>query len=473
MVHVYYLFASEAKRADKWRKCKLAAPDGKPVETWEHVRYLLESQLGFYKESARYSASSFVHAMSRDVFKLCSYKYDGAHRLRAADKVQTGSSLVLFRRPPPPYFTRYVPARFQEGEGGREEQEEQDDSTTRIAGDTEDAQLQQLMQITADSVDQQLSTLKRTKTRKQKALDRRHPDDYEYGPANKPIPDAEYMCRACGATGEHFRHDCPLHREEGDADAPDKVKAADKIFVPTGIPKTFLQHVHEDVELNKQTMVTRDGSFVQLVRNMPKLSEDEMNIAVVPTWQDKEENDLDGGELYFDFEDYLTQVVDVREARLKAKYGPAKKIQFMCTHWLQGLCHKGVLCEYLHYYDVKFIPICKFFMEGKCTNNACPYQHVLPTSVTNQRQRQQQTCHDYAVGFCPRGPACTKLHQRRVAPCIADFEDTHVFHACVAAFEEFMETHRTAEVQAKKSYKRAPDVTKTLYQRLQKNARHK
>ena len=471
MVHVYYLFASEVRRADKWRKCKLAAPDGKPVDTWEHVRYLLEAKLGMYKDSARYSASSFVHAMTRDVYKMCDNKYDGNHRLRAADRVSTGSSLILFRRPPPPYFTRYIPARFlSSGEEEEEEQKKEEaEKKTVIAGDTEDAQVQQLMQLTADTVEQQLSSVK-PKSRKSKALERRHPDDYEYGPTKRPIPDPEYLCKACGETGAHFRHDCPLHTDEQEGEATDKVKAADKIFVPTGIPKTFLQHVTEDVELNKQTMVTRDGQFVQLMRNMPKLSEEEQTIAVVPTWQDRENED--GGELYFDFEDYLTQVVDVRESRLKAKYGPTKKIQFMCTHWLQGLCHKGVLCEYLHYYDVKFIPICKFFMEGKCTNGACTYQHTLPSSVTQQRQRRG-TCNDYAIGFCPRGLKCDKEHARRAAPCIADFSDTHVFHACVQAFEEFMETHRAAEVQAKKRYQRAPDVTKSLYERLQKNARHK
>lgn len=468
MVHVYYLFASEVRRANEWRKYKLKAPDGKPVDTWEHVRYLLEAQLGMYKESARYSTSSFVHAMTSEVFKLCKYKYDANHRLRAADRVPTGASLILFRRPPPPYFTRYIPTRFTaKGDSEDDDEHPVHSEQVQLEGETEDAQLQKLTQVTADSVQQQLSTLYKAKSRKDKALERRHPDDYEYSASKKPIPHEAYLCKACGKTGTHFRNDCPLHVDEQDANVSDKVKAADKIFVPSGIPKTFLQSVQQDVELNKQTMVTRDGQFVQLQRNIPKLTEEEADLSVVPTWQEKENED--GGELYFDFEDYLTQVADVREERLKAKYGPKKKIQFMCTHWLQGLCHKGVLCEYLHYYDVKFIPICKFFMEGKCTNAACTYQHTLPSSIT----QRQEPCNDYAIGFCPQGPLCDKSHQRRAAPCIADFADPHVFHACVQAFEEFMETHRAADVQAKKRYQRAPEVTKSLYERLQKNARHK
>jgi hypothetical protein len=174
----------------------------------------------------------------------------------------------------------------------------------------------------------------------------------------------------------------------------------------------------------------------------------------------------DEDDLYFDFEDYLYQVTDVAQAEKEAKLAPKKKIQYMCTHWLQGLCHKGVLCEYLHYYDVRFIPICKFFMEGKCTNGSCTFQHVLPSSAKKAR-----ACKDFALGFCPRGPMCVDDHIKRDAPCLADFEDTKLFRDIVAAFDAFMQEHRAREVEAKKKYMRAPTVTKMLYERRGKKMR--
>lgn len=464
---LHYLFACEldkqARSTVKWRTFSLTSSlDGQPLRSWEHVRHELEMKLKVARDGMRYNRCSYLTGMVRDVYKLCGCKFVASMRLQRADVLQPGMAVVLFRRPPPVFFTRYVPQRYRP----REEKEEAQ-AVPALASSgtaTEEERLAALQQHSAQALDAQLSSIQRWKKKEQRG----HPDDHEYTASRQPVPFADYVCRGCGALGEHFRQDCPEGGTEVEEEGEDvKPQAVDKIAVPTGIPKTFLQAVKEE-EVDEHTMVTRDGQFVKDVRKgmLDKLKD--IRAESMPVVRSAEQEWEDGEEGRFDFEDYLEQVVDVKEARMAAVVKGRKKIQFMCTHWLQGLCHKGMLCEYLHYYDVRFIPICKFFMEGKCTNGSCAFQHVLPASAKRVR-----ACKAYSLGFCPAGPTCPDQHTKRDAPCLADFDDHRLFQQVVAAFEQFEEEHRQKDVVAKKRYLRAPSVTKMLYERKSKRIKVK
>jgi hypothetical protein len=485
---LHYLFACEVDGAARstvpWRTLSLTrcALDEQPLLIWDHVRHVLEVKhkvhgVGRNGGGARgYRVTGYLSAMHRDMFKMCGCKYDAAHRLRQCDQLRDGSVLIVFRKPAPAFLARYVPTRYAvKGSGVEESSSDDSGSSTaedagveerkEACGDDEDARLQQIMAASVAATDDLLQRMQRpVKKQKLAASQVVHPDEYEYDKQRRPVPPPDYTCRGCGAAGEHFRQECPLEERNEDARANDmpRRKAVDKIFVPTGIPKTFLQHVTEDA-VDKDTMVTRDGAFVKHMHPLHALRWQLASVSLehgdAGDWRKTHWEEAEAcGELFFEFEDYLANVVDVREAELVRKHAPARKIQFMCTHWLQGLCHKGVLCEYLHYYDVQFMPICKFFMEGKCTNGACTFRHDMPTSVKRVR-----ACQEYVRGFCARGPSCPLQHTRRTAPCIADFEDKAVFHACVAAFERFMAEQHADVVRAKKRYQRAPAVTQKLY----------
>ena len=80
----------------------------------------------------------------------------------------------------------------------------------------------------------------------------------------------------------------------------------------------------------------------------------------------------------------------------------------VCKHWLRGLCKKGDNCDYLHEYDLRRMPECRFFATfGYCNSgDECLYLHV----DTKAKVRE---CENYRRGFCPKGPTCEKKHVRR------------------------------------------------------------
>lgn len=82
----------------------------------------------------------------------------------------------------------------------------------------------------------------------------------------------------------------------------------------------------------------------------------------------------------------------------------------VCKHWLRGLCKKDDQCDYLHEYDMRRIPECRFYATfGFCNSgDDCLYLHVDPAI-------KRRECERYNRGFCPKGPLCTKKHVRRVA----------------------------------------------------------
>lgn len=70
----------------------------------------------------------------------------------------------------------------------------------------------------------------------------------------------------------------------------------------------------------------------------------------------------------------------------------------VCKHWLRGLCKKGDSCDYLHEYDLRRMPECRFFATfGFCNNgDECLYLHVDPKAKIRE-------CENYRRGFCPKG----------------------------------------------------------------------
>lgn len=82
----------------------------------------------------------------------------------------------------------------------------------------------------------------------------------------------------------------------------------------------------------------------------------------------------------------------------------------ICKHWLRGLCKRGDQCDYLHEYDMRRMPECRFFATfGYCNSgDECLYLHV-------DAKAKIRECENYKRGFCPKGPACHKKHVRRPA----------------------------------------------------------
>jgi cleavage and polyadenylation specificity factor subunit 4 len=70
----------------------------------------------------------------------------------------------------------------------------------------------------------------------------------------------------------------------------------------------------------------------------------------------------------------------------------------VCKHWLRGLCKKVDACDYLHEYDMRRMPECRFFATFGFCNQAeeCLYLHVEPAS-------KRRKCERYERGFCPKG----------------------------------------------------------------------
>lgn len=80
----------------------------------------------------------------------------------------------------------------------------------------------------------------------------------------------------------------------------------------------------------------------------------------------------------------------------------------VCKHWLRGLCKKSDACEFLHEYNLRKMPECKFFTQhGWCQNGEeCLYVHIDPT-------QRSGVCEWFRLGYCPLGPDCKKKHIRK------------------------------------------------------------
>jgi hypothetical protein len=75
----------------------------------------------------------------------------------------------------------------------------------------------------------------------------------------------------------------------------------------------------------------------------------------------------------------------------------------ICVHWLSGTCVRGEDCPLQHHVHPARMPVCTFFLEGRCTSAACPYLHVNVSP-------EAAVCTAFAQGYCARGASCTLRH---------------------------------------------------------------
>lgn len=57
-----------------------------------------------------------------------------------------------------------------------------------------------------------------------------------------------------------------------------------------------------------------------------------------------------------------------------------KLSKVLCKFYTKtGNCSKGLTCKFIH--DTNSLPKCKFFEQGSCLKQDCPFQHIKPNQV--------------------------------------------------------------------------------------------
>lgn len=81
------------------------------------------------------------------------------------------------------------------------------------------------------------------------------------------------------------------------------------------------------------------------------------------------------------------------------------KVSMCKTFFRNGTCAKGDLCDLSHKPAYTRVPACTHFLNGNCTNDACRYAHVFPSSSGSA------ICRPFALlGYCEKGVECDKRH---------------------------------------------------------------
>jgi hypothetical protein len=75
----------------------------------------------------------------------------------------------------------------------------------------------------------------------------------------------------------------------------------------------------------------------------------------------------------------------------------------ICLRWLSGTSCNGEGCPLQHKVNRARMPVCTFFMQGRCAAEACPYLHT-------QVSPDAPVCTAFAQGYCARGATCPMLH---------------------------------------------------------------
>ena len=55
------------------------------------------------------------------------------------------------------------------------------------------------------------------------------------------------------------------------------------------------------------------------------------------------------------------------------------------------------------------MPVCKYYLEGVCSRDFCPYRHVKVSDSA-------EICQDFLKGFCPLSENCMKRHENQIKP---------------------------------------------------------
>lgn len=80
--------------------------------------------------------------------------------------------------------------------------------------------------------------------------------------------------------------------------------------------------------------------------------------------------------------------------------------QTVCRHWLRGLCMKGNGCGFLHQFDKRRMPTCRFFAKyNECREPDCPFKHSL------EDVKDCNMCVSWNFRLkCPRAEAFCRCH---------------------------------------------------------------
>lgn len=402
-MHIRYAVASECPRWKVWE----FTYDG----LWENVRYELELEL---LKTTRRRMWSYFSAMHYTDWER---KFDPSLRLRGSTRLNGGESIVLFRKPFPYALAKTQPAGNVSTHGVFVP------THFRFEGLTEQERIAEIMSQNNIFV---------------KKNELQHPNEYTYDGIT-PIPPDGYVCGGCEETGKHFRADCEKAEDEG------SFRAADKVRRPHGIPKSQLRRVEKGERGN--AMMDSEGNYV--VRQAPSVNkvcfatraavpkkQVTASAPVCVDWMLADHFCVSNTKTRyrrthvaddsvppppFDFEEPLRRMdtqTQHKEDEFYARH-PSKrhKRNSTCTHWLRGMCVKGPLeCEFVHNAGPEYMPVCKFFYNGECSNeDVCTFRHVAKVVP-------RPPCPDFVRGFCPKGGGCELGHIKRTAPCLSDWD---------------------------------------------------
>lgn len=454
---LYHLFRSELNETgrsvnSKWRELSLVNSLTKqPITRWEEARYELEVLFHMHESTRKTSRLACLAGMTRDTFKK------GLQTpLQPQDVIEPDMAVILVRIPLPRAFKPYVPLSYLLA---KTEQVEAPANTVLWEEATEEEKLALIAAGDGNATKPSPAKLRAVRDHAKQL----HPSDYERNDKNQPKPPPSYVCNGCLESGHHFRADCPRGVPTNVA-VTVQDKPLDKVALPHGIPKRFLKKAQSN---DQDAMLTKEGEWVQRgatpslavqnttdsvpvtlsVLQRAMLAVDRGIPPVLPLVHDADDD------IYFDFEPHVQRMDEVEAAAMVhlAKEYPhiRNKNRSMCTYWLRGICHKSVLCDFLHEYNTEDMPICRFYVQAKCTNDACGYKHIVSESA-----KRRDVCLDYALGFCPRGPKCGSDHIRRAAPTRGDFVSCSeaFFLQVVAAFDKHTRDMERREAAARKRF---------------------
>uniref|UniRef100_A0A1Q3F3X1 C3H1-type domain-containing protein n=1 Tax=Culex tarsalis TaxID=7177 RepID=A0A1Q3F3X1_CULTA len=76
----------------------------------------------------------------------------------------------------------------------------------------------------------------------------------------------------------------------------------------------------------------------------------------------------------------------------------------ICPRFLKGECTLADRCLLSHDVSLEKMPVCRFFLEGRCVKNDCPYLHKKVSET-------ERICEDFLRGYCPLAAMCQRRHE--------------------------------------------------------------
>lgn len=87
----------------------------------------------------------------------------------------------------------------------------------------------------------------------------------------------------------------------------------------------------------------------------------------------------------------------------------------ICPRFLKGECTLAAGCLLSHDVSLEKMPVCRFFLEGRCVKNDCPYLHKKVSET-------ERICEDFLRGYCPlAAKVITQRSQRHPCSGLSNF----------------------------------------------------